>query len=243
MLITERWLRRIIRGELLSESQRRDHVSTFLRFGDPRQVKGGRSVIHDPYAYAYSEEPALGSFEPGESPPRLQSEVGVSAYPVVSDEPGRIVFRIGNGMGTFSRQLGGFLMKRLMNEDVWIFSASRIPGALGADDEPLVDAKTIRSPQRIRTEDVWVTMLDSGDPQRDAARAERMLDLLDPWELMSYHDMSYDEFFKRRTVSREEIETYIADLRSRFRVPDQVRRIDEVEQSWLAGWDEDHGRP
>lgn len=243
MRITEGQLRRIIREELLQEAQRRDPVSTFLRFGDPRQVKGGRSVIHDPYAYAYSEEPALSSFEPGESSPRLQSEAGISAYPVVSEEPERVVFRVGNGMGTFSRQLGGFLMKRLMNDDAWIFKARRISGVRGTDDESLIDAKTIRSPQRIRSENVWVTDLDTDDPQRDASRAQRMLDLLDPWDLMGYHDMGYDEFFKRRNVSREEIEAYIADLRSRFRTPDQVRKIDEIEQSWLEGWDEDHGRP
>jgi hypothetical protein len=236
-------LRRIIREELLREMQSSNSASEFLRFGDPRAVKGGVSVIHDPYAYAYAEEPGLNVFEPGESSPRLRSEAGISAYPIVSDEPGHIVFRVSNGIGTFSRQLSGFLMKRLMNDDIWIFKAREIPGARGTDDEPLIDAGTIRSPQRIRAEEVWVTALDTGDQQRDAARAEKMLDLLDPWELMSYHDMSYDEFFKRRTVSREEIETYIANLRSRFRVPDQVRKIDEVEQSWLAGWDEDHGQP
>ena len=58
---------------------------------------------------------------------------------------------------------------------------------------------------------------------------------------MAYHDMGYNEFFKRKDVSREEIEAYIARLRVRFTRPEQVRKINELEESWLAEWDEDHG--
>jgi hypothetical protein len=230
----------IVRETLLREA-RQAPVAAYLRFGDPRKVAGGVSVIHDPYAYAYAEEPALAAFEPGETPPRLRSEAGISAYPVVLEEPGRIVFRIGNGMGTFSRQLGDFLMDRLMEDDIWIFKARRIPGAMGTDDEPLIDADTVKRPLKITADDLYVTALDTGDPSRDASRAEKLTDLLVPWDLMAYHDMGYNEFFKRKDVSREEIEAYIARLRVRFTRPEQVRKINELEESWLAEWDEDHG--
>jgi len=229
----------IVRETLLQEA-RQVPISTYLRFGDPRKVKGGVSVVHDPYAYAYAEEPALAAFEPGETAPRLQSEAGISAYPVVLEEPERIVFRIGNGMGTFSRQLGGFLMDRLMGSDIWIFKARRIPGAVGTDDEPLINAATVRRPQQIIADNLYVTSLDTGDPSVDASRAEKLTDLLDPWDLMGYHDMGYNEFFKRKDVSREEIEAYISRLRVRFTRPEQVRKINEIEESWLSGWDEDH---
>jgi len=229
----------IVRETLLREA-RQAPVAAYLRFGDPRKVAGGVSVIHDPYAYAYAEEPALAAFEPGETPPRLRSEAGISAYPVVLEEPGRIVFRIGNGMRTFSHQLGDFLMDRLMEDDIWIFKARRIPGAMGTDDEPLIDADTVRRPQQITADNLYVTALDTGDPSRDASRAEKLTDLLVPWDLMAYHDMGYNEFFKRKDVSREEIEAYIARLRVKFTRPEQVRKINELEESWLAEWNEDH---
>lgn len=237
--MASRLLQGIIREMILQEA-RRGPVATYIRFGDPRNVAGGVSVIHDPYAYAYAEEPALASFEPGETAPRLQSEAGISAYPVVLEEPERIVFRIGNGVGTFSRQLGGFLVDRLMSDDIWIFKARRIPGAVGTDDEPLIDADTVRRPQQITADILYVTSLDTGDPSRDASRAEKLTELLVPWDLMAYHDMGYNEFFKRKGVSREEIEAYISRLRARFTHPEQVRKINELEESWLAEWDEDH---
>lgn len=243
MRITEAQLRRIIREELISEAGRLGPVSTFLRFGDPRTVKGGVSVIHDPHAYAHSEEPGLTAFEPGEDSPHLRSEAGVSAYPVVSEDPDRVVLRVGNGVGAFSRQLGGFLMDRLMADDIWIFKARRILWVMGTDDEPLIDASTIRRPLRIAADDLYVTALDTGDPARDASRAEKLTDLISPWDLMSYHDMGYNEFFKTTDITREEIEDYINRLRERFTTPGQIRKIDEVEESWIAGWEEDHSRP
>lgn len=59
-------LREFIRRTLL-EVGNRPPVERFLRFGDPRVVKGGVSVIHDPYAYAYAEEPALYGHDPEET--------------------------------------------------------------------------------------------------------------------------------------------------------------------------------
>ncbi len=241
--IRERKIRQLLSTivrETLHLEGRQAPVAAYLRFGDPRKVAGGVSVIHDPYAYAYAEEPALAAFVPGETPPRLRSEAGISAYPVVLEEPGRIVFRIGNGIGTFSRQLGDFLMDRLMEDDIWIFKARRIPGVMGTDDEPLIDADTVKRPLKITADVLYVTDLDTGDPSRDASRAEKLTDLLIPWDLMAYHDMGYSEFFKRKDVSREEIEVYIARLRVKFTRPEHVRKINELEESWLSEWDEDH---
>jgi len=234
MQITEGQLRRIIREEILQESSRRPPVETFLRFGDPRNVKGGVSVIHDPYAYAYAEEPALYGLDDSESR-GLRSEAGVSAYPVVGTEGDTIIFRVGNGIGTFSRQLGNFLLDRLMNDDVWIFKARRVPSmALGTDDEPLIDGSTIKSARQVPATRLRVTA-------QSPERSERLLDLLDPWDLNGYLDMGYNEFFKTRDVTREQITEFLAKLADRFSIPKQLQVISDTKEAWLAGWDEDHG--
>ena len=123
---------------------------------------------------------------------------------------------------------------------VQVACGKSISCARGTDDEPLIDADTVRRTQQITADNLYVTALDTGDPSRDASRAEKLTDLLVPWDLMAYHDMGYSEFFKRKDVSREEIEAYIARLRVRFTRPEQVRKINNLEESWLAEWDEDH---
>lgn len=232
MRITESQLRQIIREVLITEAQKRSPVSRFLRFGDPRKVEGGVSVIHDPYAYAYSEEPALFAFEPGESPPSLKSEKGISAYSVVSESPEKIIFKIGVGLGTFQGQLGGFLWKRMIKEDIWIFSGRQIPGAFGADDEPLVDSKTVKNVKQVGLRNLWVIDYYS--------KSEKKLsDVVDSRDLASWHDMGYDEFLGKG-VSREEIAEYIASLKSKFTTKDQIEAIEEIEGFWNAQWEEDH---
>lgn len=234
MRISESLLRGLIREELLSEA-RRPAVETFLRFGDPRAVKGGVSVIHDPHAYAYAEEPALYGHD-AEGTRNLRSEAGISAYPVVEIAGDTIIFRVGNGIGPFSRQLGNFLLDRLMDDDVWIFKARRVPSmALGTDDEPLIDGSTIKSARQVPTTRLRVT-------ERSPGQSERLLDLLDPWDLNGYLDMGYNEFFKTRDVTREQITEFLANLASRFSIPKQLRVIADTEEAWLGGWDEDHGR-
>ena len=233
MRISESLLRRLIREELLSEG-RRPAEETFLRFGDPRSVKGGVSVIHDPYAYAYAEEPALYGHDV-EGTRNLRSEAGISAYPVVEIAGDTIIFRVGNGIGPFSRQLGNFLLDRLMDDDVWIFKARRVPSmALGTDDEPLIDGSTVKSVRQVPTGRLRVT-------ERGPERSERLLDLLDPWDLSSYLDMGYNEFFKTREVPREQITQFLAGLTAKFTSPRQRQVISDIEEAWLAGWDEDHG--
>jgi len=58
---------------------------------------------------------------------------------------------------------------------------------------------------------------------RRLIRAELILDLLDPWELNGYLDMGYDEFFRRKDVTREEIMSYMAGLRERTASTGQAR--------------------
>lgn len=227
-------VRALIRETLL-EANRRPPVETFLRFGDPRAVVGGVSVIHDPHAYAYAEEPALYGHDPEETR-SLRSEAGISAYPVVGIEGETIIFRVGNGVGTFSRQLGNFLLDRLMADDVYVFKARRVPSmALGTDDEPLIDGSTVKSVRQVPTTRLRVT-------ERDPERSERLLDLLDPWDLNGYLDMGYNEFFKARDVTREQIVQFLGGLAAKFTTPRQQRVISEIEEAWLAGWDEDHGQ-
>ena len=227
-------VRELIRETLL-EATRRPPVETFLRFGDPRAVKGGVSVIHDPHAYAYAEEPALYGPDDGESR-NLRSEAGISAYPVVGIEGDTIIFRVGNGIGTFSRQLGNFLLDRLMGDEVYVFKARRVPSmALGTDDEPLIDGSTVKSVRQVPTTRLRVT-------ERGPERSERLLDLLDPWDLNGYLDMGYNEFFKTRDVTREQITQFLAGLSAKFTTPRQQRVIAEIGEAWLAGWDEDHGQ-
>ena len=234
MKITSSQLRQIIRETLL-EAARRPPVETFLRFGDPRAVKGGVSVIHDPHAYAYAEEPALYGPDDGESR-NLRSEAGISAYPVVGTEGEAIIFRVGNGIGPFSRQLGNFLLDRLMDDDVWIFKGRRVPSwALGTDDEPLIDGSTVKNVRQVPMTRLRVT-------ERGPERSEPLGDLLDPWDLNGYLDMGYNEFFKTRDLPREQITEFLAKLADRFSTPRQLRVIAEIEEAWLAGWDEDHGR-
>ena len=226
-------VRALIRETLL-EARQRPPVETYLRFGDPRSVKGGVSVIHDPHAYAYAEEPALYGPDDGESR-NLRSEAGISAYPVVGIEGEAIIFRVGNGVGPFSRQLGNFLLDRLMADDTWIFKARRVPSmALGTDDEPLIDAATVKSVRQVPTTRLWVT-------ERSPERSERLLDLLDSWDLNGYLDMGYNEFFKTRDVTREQITQFLASLAAKFTTPRQRRVIAEIEEAWLSGWDEDRG--
>ena len=226
-------VRALIRETLL-EARQRPPVETFLRFGDPRAVKGGVSVIHDPHAYAYAEEPALYGTDDGESR-NLRSEAGISAYPVVGTEGEAIIFRVGNGVGPFSRQLGNFLLDRLMGDDVWIFKARRVPSmALGTDDEPLIDGSTVKSVLQVPTTRLRVT-------ERGPEQSERLLDLLDSWDLNGYLDMGYNEFFKTRDVTREQITQFLAGLAAKFTTPRQRRVIAEIEEAWLSGWDEDHG--
>lgn len=233
MKIIESKLRRIIREEILQESPRKPLVETFFRFGDPRKMKGDVSVIHNPEVYAYMEEPALYSHDPDFSR-NTRSEAGVSAYPVVYQSGDVITFQVGNGIGAFSRQLGGFLFDRLMNGDTWIFQARRVPSmARGTDDEPLINGSTIKNVRRVSTMNLHVTENSFGN-------GKRLLDLLDPWDLGSYLDMGYNEFFKTKHVSREKIMDLIDGLRSRFTTPRQLRVITDTEAIWLAGWDEDH---
>lgn len=238
--ITESQLRQIIREELLSEASSRQPVRTFLRFGDPRVVKGGVSVIHDPEAYAYAEEPGLYGLD-SDVPRNLRSEAGISAYPVISISPERVVLRVANGVGTFSRQLGGFLLDRVIGDDAWLFQGRAVAGVRGTDGEPLIDAQTIKGVRQVPTAHLWVTDLDTDDPARDASRAERLLDLLDPWDLAAHHDMGYDEFFKRKGMTRQEIEDYVSGLRARFTTDGQRAKLDALERDWLAQWDEEHG--
>lgn len=226
-------VRALIRETLL-EAARRPPVETYLRFGDPRAVKGGVSVIHDPHAYAYAEEPALYGPDDGESR-NLRSEAGISAYPVVGIEGEAIIFRVGNGVGPFSRQLGNFLLDRLMGDEVYVFKARRVPSmALGTDDEPLIDGSTVKSVRQVRTTRLRVT-------ERGPEQSERLLDLLDSWDLNGYLDMGYNEFFKTRDVTREQITQFLAGLAAKFTTPRQRRVIAEIEEAWLSGWDEDHG--
>lgn len=232
MRITESRLRRIIREELLSEARKLPPVETFLRFGDPRAVKDGVSVIHDPLAYAYAEEPALYGIGDGESY-NLRSEAGISAYPVVEDG-NTITFKVGNGIGPFSGQLGNFLLDRLMAGDVWVFKARRIPSMeLGTDSEPLIDGRTVKSVRKVDTSSLRVTDRSSGG-------GERLLDLLDPWDLDGYLNMGYNEFFKTQDIPREKITDFLGSLKARFSTPKQLKVLSEIEEIWLDDWDEDH---
>lgn len=65
--------------------------------------------------------------------------------------------------------------------------------------------------------------------------------ILDSWDLNGYLDMGYNEFFKTRDVTREQITQFLAGLAAKFTTPRGRRVIAEIEEAWLAGWDEDHG--
>jgi len=212
----------------------------YVRFGDPRTVKGGRSVIHDPEAYAYAEEPALYAFELGESPPRLQSEGGISAYEVLAFDGDKVVARIPIGLVTFSRQMGGFLEERVLRDDAWVFQGREV--GRGTDGEPLVDASSIRGVRHVGTKNLWGTDRHGDAPPPSSWK--RLLDLYDVWDLRHGHDMGYDEFFRKRAseVLRRDITDYVDGLRSRFTTREQVAALDAIEASWLQQWDEDHGR-
>jgi hypothetical protein len=238
MRITEARLRQIIRREL-TEAQK-SGIRRFLRFGNPKSVARGVSVIHDPEVTEYIEEPALRTFEPGVAPPTQKFEKGISAYAVVLEAPDKVVFRAPIGVRTFTRQLGGFLSDRLMRDDVWIFSGKRVPGAVGTDGEPLIDASSVRSVKPIELKSLWVTDLDTGDPTADSAPAARVLDIVDPWEIWSQHDMGYNEFFRREDVTLNEIKSYLSKLREKFTAPAQARKIDKIESMWLEQWRDDN---
>jgi hypothetical protein len=238
MRITESRLRQIIRRELVEA--RDSGNKRFLRFGNPKSVARGVSVIHDPEVIEYSEEPALRTFEPGVAPPSQKFEKGISAYSVVLETPDKVVFRAPIGVREFSRQLGGFLSDRLMRDDVWIFSGRRVRGAVGTDGEPLIDASSVRSVKPIGLKNLWVTDLDTGDVTADSASASRVLDIVDPWEIWSQHDMGYNEFFHREDVTLDELKSYILKLREKFTVPAQARKIDEIESMWLEQWHDDN---
>ena len=218
---------------------RRAPLRWYIRFGDPRKVEGGVSVVHDPEAYAYAEEPALRAFEPGDTPPSLRSEAGISAYDVLARGRERIVFHVPVGLWTFSGQMENFLEKRVMDDDVWLFRG-RAKAAWGTDGEPLVDASTVRDVRRVGTKHLWVT--ERKEHTTPSPSWKRMLDLFTAWELERFHDMGYNEFFRKKPkdVSRKEITDYIGALRARFITPEQVRALDNVETLWLQQWDEVH---
>lgn len=246
MKITEAQLRKIVKHLIACQPNALDKLyeasarRKFIRFGDPRNVPRGISMIHDPDLLAYSEEPGLFVWQPGASPPRQKFEQGISAYPVVASTTDKIVFRAPIGIRAFIRQLDGFLFDRFMNNDVWIFTGQRVPNVVGTDDEPLVKKETITSTKKIDTDLLWVTDLDTGDANVDAASAQKMLDIVDPWTIWSRHDMGYDEFFRRKNVTLAEIEKYILNLRKKFVIPKQIQKIDMIERLWLDQWEEDH---
>lgn len=202
----------------------------WLRFGDPRKV--ATSKIHDPNYDDYAEEPALYAFVPDEGPPMQRYEQGVSVYPVLQTKPD-VVFSVPVGLRVFSNQMAGFLLNRVMEDSVWLFRAQRIYGVVGTDGEPLVAAKTVADVRKISASEIYVT------DRETAAGARRLLDLLDPWEIKSHHDMGYDEFFKRR-VSLKELQAYMARLRAMFVTAPQQKALDAVEEMWTAQWHEDH---
>lgn len=191
----------------------------FLRFGDPRKVSGTVSMIHDPGVTQDKEE----YFYSPEGPRLQQYEKGISAYFVNGEpSPERVSFRVGVGIQTFRSQLSGFLFDRLLTGDVWIFKA--VPtGTFGTDDEPLVDKDSINSVTKTDA-DIFVAA-DVGMPEF------RVFDLLDPWDLKSEHDMGVHEFFGKN-VGREELESYLENLYSKFTTPQQKRAIDGIKEVW-----------
>jgi hypothetical protein len=211
----------------------------YVRFGDPRTVKGGRSVIHDPEAYAFAEEPALYDFL-GESPPRLQSEGGISSYEVLAFDGDKVVARIPVGFVTFSGQVGGFLEERILRDNAWVFRGREV--GRGTDGEPLVDASSIHDVRYVGTKNLWGT--DRHDDAPPPSSWKRLLDLYDVRDMRHRHDMGYDEFFHKRAseVLRKDITDYIDGLRSRFTTREQVKALDALEASWLEQYEDDHGR-
>lgn len=228
MRIEAKDLRNLIREAIGKKSGRR----LYLRFGDPRRVEGGRSVIHDPDAIAQAEEPALWMPDP-DGPPLQKYEKGVSAYSVVESGPQGVTFLAPSH--SFSGQVNGFLFDRIINDEAWLFRARQIPGMWGTDDEPLIDGETIESPRRISTGSLF-RVATPGGPR------SKLLDLVDPWDLRMHFDMGYDEFFKKRPeeISRGQIEELFGGLIDRFGLPKQQRALEEVRDMWLEQWEEDH---
>lgn len=228
MRITEGQLRRVIEEFVSKKSP----PKLYLRFGDPRAVEGGQSVIHDPYAYAHSEEPGLWSPDP-DGPPLQQHEKGVSAYAVVARQPRGITFLA--PAQNFKGQVNGFLFDRIVDDEAWIFSGRQIPDTWGTDGEPLVDPTSITSPRRISTSILWCV-------SQAGALPVRLLDLVDPWDLRMHYDSGYNEFLRRNPneIKREEIDEMFKDLLDRFSLPEQRRGLEKMWAMWIEQWEEDH---
>lgn len=192
----------------------------FLRFGDPRKLDRNTSMIHDAGVLQDEEE----YFYSPEGKRLQQYEKGISAYRLSGTPGEKITFVAPIGIRTFRAQLGGFLLGRMIYGDIYVFKA--IPtGTYGTDDEPLVIKDSINSVQKVGDAELYVSE-DVGKPEFN------LYELLDPWELKSYHDMGAEEFFKRK-VNREDVEKYCDKLISHFKDPKQIQAIEKVKNMWL----------
>lgn len=234
MRISESPLREMIRMLIRESKSDTDRSGVFLRWGDPRDVRSGRSIIHDPDADSYEDEPALWMGSGDDAPPRHQTEAGISAYPVIDAGPGGITFRIGLPIDGFRSQLSGFLLDRVIGGSVWRFRGVPLQGAQGTDGEPLIDAASVRDVQHIPD-----VPLRAVDPDGHSADVVDLIDRLSLWGVLN---TGYDEFFGRKptAISRSEIDHLFADLRRRLTTPRLDDVLDRAHAMWLEQWEEDH---
>jgi len=195
---------------------------TFLRFGDPRKVKSSGSMIHDPTVDLEYLVPDA------DGPPLQRYESGISVYPVIEASSSRVIFRAPIGADMFFSQLGGFLLSRLVESEIYIFNA--VPtGKLGTDDEPLIDKKSITNVRRINHRNILVT-------ERDLMW--NIFDKTKPDNLRWHHDMGYDEYFGSQ-VSMDEMNAHFEELEEKFTNPEQLRVLEAFRRIWAQQIEED----
>jgi|ETNvirnome_6_100_1030635.scaffolds.fasta_scaffold25550_3 hypothetical protein len=245
----------------------------FLRFGDPQISWGGYSKIHDPKVGEDYEVLSIDDFMAG--PAFQKYEEGISAYRVEEYSSDKVVFYAPVGVYTWARQAKGFLLERIIKQEIYVFEAVQVmvkkgyppqpgPGAgpgeeqeyydaleswgdpdemvpgLGYDREPLIDASTVSSAERLAHNEVYI---------REGARGEKnIFDLISPSQIVNYHDMGYDEFFTKERlaelglpspITRETLNQYFDRLAILFRGRGQIKEIEGTRQTWLQQMDED----
>jgi len=200
----------------------------FLRFGDPKKVSSGVSMIHNPEVEYGIEQ----SYDP--DGPQLQAyESGISAYPVLNLSSDKVVFDVPLGYKTFKTQINNFLFDRLLSGDIYTFKAQKVlkkdgTPALGTDGEPLLKKETISDVKRINHSEIY--MNENGE--------HRIFDMVEPWDLWHHFDAGYDEFFKRK-ITKQELNEYFNKLFVLFKKPELIALLKKAKNQFEEQMAED----
>lgn len=200
---------------------------TYLRFGDPSKVEKV-SMIHDPEV-EYDKEMRYFSQDP--DGPRLQRyESGISAYPVLLSNEEKVVFTTPIGLRDFVGQVKGFLFERLLESDVYTFTAKQIfdkkgNPVFGTDDEPLLDKGTVGNIKRISNRELYVE--ENGE--------HNVFDMISPEDLKSHFIMGFPHI----ADTAEGIKEYFFNMKQKFSKPESVAILEEAEKLYLEDFDEE----